>query len=288
MDPLAPACALADGAFRVPRVTDPAYIMALRNLAQAQGVGLIVPTIDTELAAFAEHMEAFRSNGIHLLISTPAFVEICGDKWNTFLAFQREKIAVPTSWLPENLPKTLPENLFLKPRNGSASAHTYHCSHKDLSRMLPLVPNPIIQECLSGLEVTIDAFLDFQGRPIHFVPRERIRTLGGESIQGMTLDIPEMDVWLSLLLDVCGSLGARGPITLQAFRTERGNVLTEINPRFGGGFPLTRAAGGDYPNWILSLLRGERLEPKIGQYRHGLYMTRSYTETFLESLPWPR
>jgi carbamoyl-phosphate synthase large subunit len=195
---------------------------------------------------------------------------------------------MPVTWLPENPIASLPAQVFLKPRDGSASINAYPCHRDDLQRMLPLVPNPMVQEFMTGPEITIEAFLDFHGRPIHFVPRERIRTLGGESIQGVTLGNSDLEAWCARVLDVCGRRGARGPLALQAFLTNRGPRLTEINPRFGGGFPLTLAAGGDYPAWILALQRGETLPPRLGQYRRGLYMTRFYTEIFLETLPWPR
>ena len=287
LDPLAPACALADGAFRVPRVTEGSYVSALLRLVREHDVGLIVPTIDTELPILAEHGEAFQAEGALVVVSKPGFVALCRDKWNTFQAFQAKGIAVPASWLPgPKEPPALPEQLFLKPRDGSASAHAYACDRQDLARLLPLVPNPIIQERLDGTEITIDALLDFQGHPIHYVPRERIRTLGGESIQGVTLDLPEVDAWVERVLEICARLGAQGPITMQAFLTGQGPVLTEINPRFGGGFPLALAAGGDYPSWIMALQRGETLQPSLGQYRRGLYMTRYYTEIFMESLPW--
>ena len=288
IDPLAPTCALADKAFQIPRISDPNYLNYLLVLARTNGVGLIVPTIDTELSLLAQNAEVFHAEGILNLISVSKFVAICEDKWETALAFSNEGIAVPNSWLPEFLPDSLPLELFLKPRNGSASANIHICHREALDQILPFVPNPIIQERLRGKEITVDALLDFQGRPIHFVPRERIRTLGGESIQGVTLDSPEVDTWLESVLHACGRLGARGPITIQAFLTDRGPVLTEINPRLGGGFPLALAAGGDYPTWILGSLKGEPLEPRLGQYRRGLYMTRHYQEIFLETLPWAR
>jgi carbamoyl-phosphate synthase large subunit len=286
-DPLAPACALADEAFCVPLVNRASYVDALLRLARGKGVGLIVPTIDTELPVLAEQGERFRAAGVLVAGSKPGFVALCRDKWETFRVFQAEGIEVPASWLPGPELPALPEQLFLKPRDGSASVNAYPCAREDLARLLPMVPNPIIQERLDGSEVTLDALLDFQGRPIHFVPRERIRTLGGESIQGVTLDVPELDAWAARVLEVCGRLGAQGPITLQAFLTGRGPVLTEINPRFGGGFPLALAAGGDYPAWLVALQRGETLQPRLGQYRRGLYMTRYYTEIFKETLPWP-
>lgn len=286
LDPLAPAFACADAAFRVPKVADPAYLPTLLRIAREQAVGLVVPTIDPELGGLAEVAQDFLAEGIAVMVSTPGFVAICRDKWKTFRTFQAEGIAVPASWLPNRL-DTLPEELFLKPREGSASQNAFPCRRVDLDRMLPLVPNPIVQEWLDGPEVTMDAMLDFQGRPLHYVARERIRTLAGESIQGVTLDKPDLDGWVERVLVACARLGARGVITLQAFLTERGPVLTEINPRFGGGFPLARAAGGDYPAWLLALLRGEAVPPRLGQYRRGLYMTRTSTEVFMDTLPWP-
>ena len=287
-DPLAPTCALADGAFRVPKVTSPDYIQALLRLCDIHNIELIVPTIDTELQPLADNTEGMLAMGITPLISTPEFVKMTGDKWITFLAFKKAGISVPDSWLPETIDGQLPLDLFLKPRNGSASSHIHACQRPDLEHIIPMVPNPIIQERLVGEEITIDACFDLKGRPLHYVPRERIRTLAGESIQGMTIDRPLVDHWLLQVLETCSQLGARGPLTLQAFLTEKGPVLTEINPRFGGGFPLARAAGGDYPAWILRMLQGEVLPASFGCYRRGLYMTRHHTEVFLEHLPWPR
>jgi carbamoyl-phosphate synthase large subunit len=288
VDPLAPCCTIADSAFKVPKLSDPSYLDALLSIVRDQEVGLIVPTIDTELSLLAKHVETFHKEGTLALISTPSFIAACGDKWNTFSIFKAEGVRMPASWIPECLPSNPPEHLFVKPRDGSSSINAYSCHRDDLAHVLSIVPNPIIQELLTGKEITMDACLDFQGTPLHYVPRERIRTLGGESIQGVTIEISGLNAWIESVLTVCGRLGAIGPITLQAFLSDTGPVLTEVNPRFGGGFPLALAAGGEYPAWILSLLHGEPVAPSLGQYRRGLYMTRHYTETFLEALPWDR
>ncbi len=285
-DALAPTCVLADAAVRVPAVSDSAYLSNILRLIQLHDIGLIVPTIDTELMDLALHAEAFLRFGARALISTPNFIRICADKWETAQTFAAEGVAVPVSWLPDALPEQLPEEVFIKPRDGSASVDAHPCRREDLHYLLPRVPHAIVQERLHGTEITVDALLDFEGRLLHFVPRARIRTLGGESIQGITLDAPEVDAWLQPVLEACGRLGARGPVTLQAFRTVKGLVLTEINPRFGGGFPLALAAGGDYPEWVLALQRGETVPPRLGQYKRGLMMTRYYSESFLERLPW--
>lgn len=286
---LAPALYLADGAFRLPSVQSAGYVPHLLELVGAHDIGLVVPTIDPELGALAAHAGAFAEVGCKALVSHHAFVEISGDKWLTQQAFASHGIDVPQSWTPEEVRQkglTLPERLFVKPRDGSASRDTYRSSPEALPDILARVPNAIIQEELLGPEITIDAMLDFAGAALHYVPRIRLRTLAGESIQGVTLPDDDLRDWLVGLLAAAAKLGARGPITLQAFLTERGPVLIEVNPRFGGGFPLAYAAGGHYPEWLLGMLQGEAVPPRLGEYQRGLYMTRYNVEHFTTAPLW--
>lgn len=289
---LAPSLYLADRAFELPHVSTEHYIPHLLRLVREQGIGLLVPTIDPELGVLAAHEGAFAEAGCKALVSHHAFVEISGDKWLTQQAFASHGIDVPRSWTPEDVLQgetslaALPQQLFLKPRDGSASRDTYRATPKTLYDILARVPNAIIQEELTGPEITIDALLDFEGNALHYVPRVRIRTLAGESIQGVTIPDDEVRAWLLGLLGAAARLGARGPITLQAFLTERGPVLIEVNPRFGGGFPLAHAAGGHYPEWLLGLVQGETVSPRLGEYQKGLYMTRYNVEYFTTEPLW--
>jgi carbamoyl-phosphate synthase large subunit len=85
---------------------------------------------------------------------------------------------------------------------------------------------------------------------------------------------------------VCSTLGAAGPLTIQAFLTPQGPVLLEVNPRFGGGFPLALAAGGTYPAWLLDMVAGVPVEPRLRAYEPGVYMTRHYVERFETRPKW--
>jgi len=253
-------------------------------------VGLVVPTIDTELGLLARHAGEVEAAGATALVSSPRFVEVCGDKALTGEAFAARGIAVPRSWsaadLADGLPADLPDALVVKPRDGSSSKDVHLVGRDTVAESVAVVPNPIVQERLTGPEVTVDALLDLDGTPLHYVPRTRLKTLGCESIQGVTLERDELGPWIEDVLATCSDLGARGPLTLQFFRTDRGPVLIEVNPRFGGGFPLTRAAGGDYPAWLLDELHGEPPTPRFGDYRSGLYMTRHMVEHFTDQLRW--
>jgi len=288
VDPLAPALYLADDAVRLPRTTDAGYLRALLDVVERHGVALLVPTIDTDLASLAESSDVLRSAGCRLALSSAAFVGITGDKQRTGEAFRSLGIDVPTSWLPpiDDI-GGLPERVVVKPRNGSASVGVHRVGRDQVAGMIGLVADPIVQEVLDGPEITIDALLDFDGRPLHYVPRRRIKTLGGESIEGVTLEHDaSFEAWIVDVMKRAASLGAAGPLTIQAFRTARGPVLTEINPRFGGGFPLALAAGGAYPDWLLDLVAGRTIEARLGDYEPGLYMTRYHVEHFTRQPKW--
>lgn len=286
MDGLAPALYLADEAIQLPPVLHEDYIPFLLDYVETHDIKLVVPTIDTELAVFAANRERFLEKGCRLLISSPELVAACRDKWSTSLFFEDKGIRVPRSWLPADLPEDLPEKLFIKPRDGSASQDAYAVGRGDLETMLKQVPNAIVQERVAGKEITIDAFLDFNGQPIHYVPRIRLKTVGGESVQGVTIKEPGLGKWLESILRIIGEEGGVGPMTLQAFLTGDEFVLFEINPRFGGGFPLGHEAGGHYPQWLCDLVEGQSVAPRLGEYVEGLSMTRSYQEVFTLERKW--
>lgn len=284
MDGLAPTLFLADKAFRLTPVQDEGYLDLLLEMVTKEEIQLLIPTIDTELQVLSKNKDLFLKRGCTPLISSPRTIEITFDKWETVNYFASQGIEVPASWIPGDLNIfELPEDLFIKPRQGSASQHTYTVNKSDLPKYLDWVPNPIIQEELKGPEITVDALLDFSGELLHYVPRIRIRTLAGESIQGQTIDDSEIRPWLCKVFEALSYSGAVGPITMQYFHTERGPVLTEVNPRFGGGFPLANAAGGHYPKWIIQMLNGEKVEPRIGEYKKNYFMTRYYDEIFSEN-----
>lgn len=288
VDALAPALLMADVALRTLRTHDPGYVADLLDVVERHDVTLLVPTIDPDLSILAEAKEAFGALGCQVAISTPDFVRIALDKHETGQAFSAAGIRVPRSWLPPfDSFAGLPERLFIKPRTGSGSQDAFATTRGSIASLLPLVPNPIVQELLGGPEITIDALLDLGGRPLHYVPRRRIRTFAGESVQGVTLKHDRaIEEWVEQVLVVCSSLGAAGPLTLQAFLTKDGPTLTEINARFGGGFPLALEAGAAYPAWLLDMVLGTDVRQRLGEYEADVFMTRYHVEHFTRSPRW--
>jgi carbamoyl-phosphate synthase large subunit len=106
-----------------------------------------------------------------------------------------------------------------------------------------------------------------------------IESKGGESIKGMTIRDEQL---ISFACRVAEKLGLIGPANIQCFREADGShLVTDINTRFGGGFPLPLAAGGRYPELALALARGERPEPRLGDFREGIVTTRFFSDLSL-------
>ena len=137
----------------------------------------------------------------------------------------------------------------------------------------------MVQEVCAGEEFSIDVLCDLDGRCIAAIPRSMIESKGGESIKGQSLD--DRASWPS----PCAwprSCPSRGRPTCSASAPGRGrHEVTDVNPRFGGAFPLPVAAGGRYPAMVLALARGERVEPRLGDYRPGVVMTRFFSHVAL-------
>ncbi len=286
-DGLAPAAILADHAVQVPSLRDSGYVACLEQIIKDFRVDLIVPTIDTELMLLAANRDRLLQLGCTALVSADKLIATLRDKFVMAGVFSEKGIGVPPSWIPKAMDvPSLPEDLFVKPRDGSASKHVYRVRKNQLDAILPLVPNAMVQEEIEGSEITVDGLLDMEGHCIHYVPRLRLKTLAGESVQSVTIDDQDLRGWLLSVFDILGSMGGIGPMTVQAFLTDEGPILSEINPRFGGGVPLAFAAGGQYPEWILQMLEGKQIPRKIGEYKRGLWMTRHHVEIYMERPLW--
>jgi carbamoyl-phosphate synthase large subunit len=110
-----------------------------------------------------------------------------------------------------------------------------------------------------------------------------IESKGGESIKGMTIRDEEL---IDHGRHVSETMGIVGPANIQCFREPDGSLpVTDVNPRFGGGFPLPTAAGSGFPELALALARGERPEPRFGEFREGVVMTRFFSQVILENGP---
>jgi carbamoyl-phosphate synthase large subunit len=291
---LAPALYHADRYALVPRVTDPDYVPALAELVQEHDVRLIVPLTDLDQLLLARRRNEL---GALVLLPEAPVVERMNDKYLAHQTFEAHGIHSPGTWLPDELPADPPFPLLVKARQGFGSRHI-HCADDrgELEFFLRLTPvESIVQERCDGEEFSIDVFCDFEGRCLNAIPRSMIESKGGESIKGMTLKDWEL---IEVGRRVAESLPLAGPATVQCFREADGrHEITDVNPRFGGAFPLPTAAGSRYPELALALANGEQPEPRLGDFREGVVMTRFFShlcltengsgvlEPFAEDLP---
>ena len=278
VNPLAPALYRADRHALVPRVDDKGYVPALRALVDQHDVRLVVPLTDLDQVTLAQPGDEL---GALVLLPHAEIVERLGDKYLAHVLFEELDIASPPTWLPNGVPHDARFPLLVKARRGFGSRHIYRAEDRaQLGFFLGYTPvDSIVQACLAGEEFSIDVFCDLEGRCLNAIPRTMIESKGGESIKGMTIRDERL---IELARDTAEKLRLVGPANIQCFREEDGShFVTDINPRFGGGFPLPLAAGGRYPELALALARGERPEPRLGDFREGIVMTRFFSDLSL-------
>ena len=280
VDQLAPALYHADCRALVPRVDDPGYIAALRDLVALHDVRLIVPLTDLD------HLELARARhdlgGAVVLVPGEEAIARCADKFLAHEFFESQGIGSPPTWLPGGVPDDIRYPVLVKARRGFGSRHIYKAGNaRELEFFLGYTTaESMVQAVCRGTEFSVDVFSDLDGRCLAAIPRTMIESKGGESIKGMTIKDPEL---IEFGRRVSEALPIIGPANVQCFREPDGELqVTDVNPRFGGGFPLPTAAGSRYPELALALANGERPEPRFGDFREGMAMTRFFSQVILE------
>ncbi len=246
---LSSACHFADQYFTFPRVGDESYNNHLLEFCSKHNVGLVIPTIDTELIALAELKEELARGGTTAVISELHFVKLCRDKNLSGKLFNQIGLRYPEVYSHDH--NKFP--IFAKPIDGSSSKDAQLVnSSEELSAINKVNKRLMFMEYIGApyREFTIDCYFSREGLPICAVPRLRIQTRAGEVSKGWTR---KHGLYEQIWPKLGGWNNARGCITVQVFYNEKADdvVGLEINPRFGGGYPLTYVAGGNYPGWLI-------------------------------------
>lgn len=256
----APALYFADKAVKLPRISDPNYIEEVVNVCLTEKIYLIVPTIDTDLLLLSQNREYIESiTNAKVLISDQRVIEICRDKIKTQEFLEQNNFGTAKMYTKEEIENnevTYP--VFIKPKSGSSSINAYKVNDNiELSLYMNIIKDPIVQAFMEGDEYTVDVFLDFKGKTISIVPRLRIATRSGEISKGKIIKDREIINDVARLVKV---LGPVGPITVQLKKDRNVIKYIEINPRFGGGAPMSIQSGADSCLYLYKLLMGETLE----------------------------
>ena len=271
---LSGACQVADGFFKVPMVTNAEYPASLILQCKERDIQLIVPTIDAELLPMAKNKNLFLENNIKAVIGSPEFVGKCRDKRQIHDFFATNGVRFAKEYSKENF--SLP--LFIKPIDGSRSIDTFLITDRD-----ELTDYHYSNDKLMFLEYVDHAVFDeftcdlYYGKDHNLkcvVPRKRIEVRDGEVYKALTQENALIPYIKKRLGHIEGALGC---LTAQFFKhkTEDQIIGIEINPRFGGGYPLSYLSGANFPKWIIQeFFLNEKIGGQFDCWEKNLLMIR--------------
>lgn len=248
----APALHFADATCLTPRCDAAEFIPALVDACARHSVDAIVPTIDTELPIMAAHRNFLQSTGAALWLSSRETIEISADKratnrWLLDHGFPSVAQFSPLEALEQQPDIAFP--LIAKPPRGSASLGVRRLNSR-IELEACLDQDLIVETMAQGAEYTVHVWAGPKGRALCAVPCRRLEVRAGEVSKGRTQKHAGL---MRLASEVVEALpGCCGPINVQIFLDSSGVMrVIEINPRFGGGYPLVDRAGAPFARWII-------------------------------------
>lgn len=263
---LAPGMHFVDKFYNVKKYNEEGYIAEILEICRKEKVDFLIPLYEKEFSLLCSFRKEFEKLGVILLLSSSKIIEICNNKCSTYEFFKHNEIPCPKTYTKENIPEDIQFPLIIKPFDGMGSSNVFKVNNKkELEFFMEYVKNPIAQEFISGIEFTIDVLCDFSGRVIFAIPRERIEVRSGEVSKSRTVKNYKV---INEVKNLCGKLNNAykdefliGPLTIQCMLDKNDNLyFIEINPRFGGGVPLSFAAGGDYVSYLAKMKNKENIE----------------------------
>lgn len=282
-NPLAPAQYAAHVRARVPLIEDPGYVPALQEICEEHNVGAVLPLTDLDIETLARA----RSQGrLPALVPSPEVAKATYDKYEAHLLLRELGLPSPPTVLPDADLDGLDYPVVVKPRRGSG-ARSIHLAHDPAQArfFVEYVREPVmVQRAMGGPELSIDCLGDLDGRCLNAIPRTMLESRGGESIKGTVIADAEL---IGLGRTVMEALAVSGPATIQVFRDPgAGIAITDVNTRFGGAFPAptyAAAAGRTYPELIVRMAAGERVQPHVGEFEAGMTFSRYYWQLELDA-----
>lgn len=268
----------ADRFWEMPPLSAPGAPEELLRFCSQEEIGLVVPTRDGELALFAAQREALAERGVFAPVGSPEAVEACLDKLRFHDHCRRQ--GIPTAPTATALDDVEGERLVVKDRRGMGTRGLAVGLDREAARAHgDRLGAPVFQPLLSGVEHSVDLYVNRRGEVVDAAPRTRIRVHDGESTVTETVEHPEL---AAMAVRFAESLELRGHLVIQAFADGPEVTLLECNPRVGGASTLGFHAGIDTPRWAIREALGEPVEPQLGAYRRGLRLVRYPADRLIE------
>lgn len=285
MSPNAPALYEADVHYIVPRMTAPGYLDVIYDICRKEQVTGVLSLIDPELSLLALHEEEFHALGVTVIGSFYDLCERTLDKWQMFCWLKEHGYACAESYIDREAfygdVRTGKINypVFVKPIRGSASIAISKVQDQETVDLLfEHADDLMIQEYLKGQEIGADCYIDMiSGELISVFTKKKLVMRAGETDKSISFKDPEL---FALIERFVKKAGFRGQIDIDIFECDGKYYISEVNPRFGGGYPHAYEAGANHMKYIVNNLQGKVNEPQIGEYESGVIMMK-YSEIMI-------
>lgn len=279
MSELAPAIYEADGYYIVPRMTDPGYLDVIFDICKKEEICGVLSLIDPELSLLAAHEAAFRALGVTVIGSPYDLCEMALDKMQMYRWLTAHGYNCARSWMDKEAFYQAVDAgeavypVFVKPYRGSASISISKVYDKETVDLLFAHSDDLmIQEFLDGQEIGADVYIDLvSGEIVSIFTKKKLKMRAGETDKAVSF---KDEALFALIERFVKESGYRGQIDIDIFDVGGSYYISEVNPRFGGGYPHAFACGCDHMRLILNNLKGIPNEKHVGAYEEGICMMK--------------
>ncbi|RFA33388.1 carbamoyl phosphate synthase [Virgibacillus dokdonensis] len=286
---LAPALYDADKHYIVPRMDDENYLDVILSICKENSVKAVFSLIDPELSLLAEHKQSFLDIGTVPIVSDTNIVEMCFDKYAMANFLRLNGFNIINSYIDKEAFYRDVESgfieypVFVKPVKGSASLNiNVVTSKEEIELLFDRFDNLMIQEYMNGTEYGVDAYIDMiSGEPVAIFIKEKLKMRAGETDKSISVKNEEIFDLVEKLINL---VGFKGIIDVDIFEVGGKYYISEVNPRFGGGYPHAYECGVNIPYLIINNINETvNVKPSISEYLEGAYMMK-YNEIMTISL----
>lgn len=285
MSEIAPAIYEADKYYIVPRMTAPGYLDVILDICKKENIVGILSLIDPELSLLAENNEKFEDIGVKIIGSRYELCEMSLDKYLMFQWLKNHNYNCAKSYIDkESFYKDVEVGnicypVFVKPARGSASISISKVYDKETIEFLFAHKEGLmIQEYLDGQEIGADVYIDMcSGEIISIFTKKKLKMRAGETDKAVSFKDEKL---FELIVKFVKEAGYRGQIDIDIFEIEGDYYISEVNPRFGGGYPHAYECGVDHMKLIINNLEGKTNDSQVGSYDEGVYMMK-YNEILI-------
>lgn len=276
---LGPAIYDADKYYIVPSITEPGYIDKILEICKKERINGVLSLIDPELELLAENEDRFEEVGTKVIGSSVDLCKLSLDKYQMYQWLVSHNYKCARSWMNKELFYQEASNglvsypVFVKPAKGSASLSISKALDKETVELLMNHNSELmIQEFLDGQEIGADVYIDMiSGEVVSIFTKKKIKMRAGETDKSVSFKNQALfDYIEKFVLEA----GYRGQIDIDIFEIGGEYYISEVNPRFGGGYPHAYEAGCDHMKLILENLKGNANKKRIGEYEEGVYMMK--------------